>query len=145
MPPNKVGNVTALCIAVGTIALFAGHNPARALERFEGSRATGTSHVHSRLGNLSLTSKADGVLVANASRAGARLGVKTGDIITAIDALRVLTPEDLMAVLRSSVAQSHSLSVVRNIETRTVRISTAAWRPFLTPKPPHTSAPPASS
>lgn len=96
-------------------------------------------------GNLSLVSAAVGVQVANASQAAATLGVTTGDIITAIDARSVRSSEDLMALLRSNIAERQSLSVVRGIEKRTVRISTAAWRPFLTPKPPHPPAPPASS
>jgi len=95
-------------------------------------------------GNLSLVSAAVGVQVANASQAAATLGVTTGDIITAIDARSVRSSEDLMALLRSNIAERQSLSVVRGIEKRTVRISTAAWRAFLAPKPPKPLAPTAS-
>ena len=72
----------------------------------------------------------EGVLVASVETdsAAAKAGLKSGDVITAVDAKRISTPQDFSHEMRSA-GSTVTLTIVRDKQEREIQIEGVARRP----------------
>jgi S1-C subfamily serine protease len=135
MKISAIGLAVGLCLPL--LAASKNHSGMKGTAMDDRSSRSGTASTTSPSGELALSSSKRGVVVDRAEDGASVLGLQRDDVVRSIDGKAIQTPEDLMAVIRDGEpASRYSLTVVRKGEEMSVAAERAAWRSFLTPRPP---------